>query len=58
MDREKLRELMSEMLLRQNTLAAMLQILDMIEDHVKAVRQALLEAFGADNDNDEPKGSA
>lgn len=51
MDKEKLRALMSEMLLRQNTLAAMLQILDMIEDHVKAVRQALLEAFGADNDN-------
>lgn len=47
----KIRTLLSELVLGQSSLVEMLQVLDMVDTHVKAVRQALVQAFGVENDN-------
>lgn len=51
--RDKTKAFLSEMLLDQQSLLGMLQVLDMIELHLKMVRQSLIDAFGVDNDNGE-----
>lgn len=45
------KQFLSDLLLEQKSLSGMLQVLDVVENHVKAVRAALVIAFGVENDN-------
>ena len=45
------KQFLSDLLMEQTSLAGMLQVLDVVESHVKAVRAAMVSAFGVENDN-------
>lgn len=49
--RQYTKQFLSDLLMDQKNLAGMLQVLDVVENHVKAVRKALVDAFGVENDN-------
>ncbi len=58
--REKVRSCLSSLLLDRGNLIEMLEVLDVLEEHLDAVRKSLIQNFGNDsgNDNDDGGGKA
>ncbi len=58
--REKVRSCLSSLLLDRGNLIERLEVLDVLEEHLDAVRKSLIQNFGNDsgNDNDDGGGKA